>query len=88
MRLAEYVGVTQKTAWFMLHGIRKAFADVRPELFHGPVEIDETYVGGLVKNMHARKRRLLTWQELVEGGDAYPVGLGSSLIWRVGSRLE
>ena len=68
LRLAEYIGVTQKTAWFMQQRIREAFADERPELFSGPVEVDETYVGGLMKNMHAKKRRLLRKLGLVGGG--------------------
>lgn len=56
--LARAVGVTQKSAWFMLHRIREA---MRNESFSkmgesGPVEVDETFVGGRIKNMHASKR--------------------------------
>ena len=39
----------------MLRRIREAFADVRMA-FGGPVEVDETYVGGLSKNMSTAKR--------------------------------
>ena len=49
-------GVTQKTAWFMLHRIREAFSG-RRERFEGPVEIDETFVGGRERNKHRRKKR-------------------------------
>ena len=55
--LARAVGVTQKSAWFMLHRIRVAMdAGSLTGKFGGVVEADETYVGGLAKNMHAHKR--------------------------------
>ena len=58
MKLHRDLGVTQKTAWFMQQRIREAFAaEGPPVLFEGPVEVDETYVGGKAKNMHARQRR-------------------------------
>ena len=58
MKLHRDLGVTQKTAWFMQQRIREAFASEGPQvLFEGPVEVDETYVGGKSKNMHARQRR-------------------------------
>jgi|SRR5579859_113446 len=50
--LARALGVTQKTAWFMLGRIRKAMADNGGDPFGGAVEIDETYIGGLAKFMH------------------------------------
>ncbi len=57
MKLHRDIGVTQKTAWFMLQRIRKAFDDDDEPPFAGPVEVDEVYLGGQRKNMPAKKRR-------------------------------
>jgi len=50
-------GVTQKTAWFMLHRIRLAMQDESGKKLSGEVEADETFVGGKVRNMHRRSKR-------------------------------
>jgi transposase-like protein len=55
IQLAKQVGVTQKTAWFMDHRIRKALKQNQLKLF-GQVEMDETYVGGKEKNKHRAKK--------------------------------
>ena len=58
MKLHRDIGVTQRTAWFMLHRIREAWDAERETLLAGPVEADETYVGGRLRNMHAAQRRI------------------------------
>ncbi len=58
MKLHRDLGVTQKTAWLMSHRIREAFSEPQ-ELFSGPVEIDETYIGGKRRNMSNANRRTL-----------------------------
>lgn len=54
--LARSLGVTQKTGWFMLHRIRLAMQTKSFEKMGGTVEVDETYIGGKLGNMHAEKR--------------------------------
>lgn len=54
--LARDLGVTQKTAWFMLHRIRVAMTDETGKIGgNGPIECDETFIGGKIKNMHKSK---------------------------------
>lgn len=54
--LARAIGVTQKTAWFMEHRIRKAMETGSFQKFNGPTEADATYIGGEARNMHEHKR--------------------------------
>ena len=55
MKLHRALGITQKSAWHLAHRLRKAFAH-EPNLFAGPVEVDETYVGGTDRNRPLPKR--------------------------------
>jgi transposase-like protein len=61
--VARDLAVTQKSAWFMLHRIRVALQSGSIEAMGGmeggPVEADETFIGGKFKNMHASKRAKL-----------------------------
>ena len=56
MKLHRDLGVTQSTAWFMLHRIRAAWSSPTAHAFSGPAEVDETYVGGKERNKHERKK--------------------------------
>lgn len=58
--VARDLGVTQKTAWFMLHRIRLAMQDSESGKLGGEVEVDETFIGGKARNMHLdeRERRI------------------------------
>ena len=50
------IGITQKSAWFMLHRIRLAMQNGSMDKLSGNVEVDETFIGGKAKNMHKDKR--------------------------------
>jgi transposase-like protein len=51
------LGITQKSAWFMTHRIRLAMQESNGEMLSGEVEVDETFIGGKARNMHASKRK-------------------------------
>ena len=58
MKLHRDLGITQKSAWHLAHRVRRALGDRTKNLFSGPVEVDETYVGGRRRNMPASKRKV------------------------------
>jgi len=57
MKLHRDLGVTQKTAWFMAQKIRQGWLESKDDKLDGVVEVDETYIGGKSRNMHAKDRK-------------------------------
>lgn len=57
LQLHRELGVTQKTAWFMLHRIREMILPTQEVELKHEVQVDETYVKGKITNKHARTRR-------------------------------
>ena len=72
MKLHRDLKVTQKTAWHLAHRLREAY-DRDGVAFGGPVEADETYVGGQRKNMPKAKRKTLNGRGTV--GKSVVIGL-------------
>src|SRR5215472_14854213 len=56
LQLANWLGVTQKTAWHLNHRIRQMLIDTDAELLDGVVEVDESWIGGSLKNQHLSKK--------------------------------
>lgn len=62
VQMAKELGVTQKSAWFLAQRIRECWLGDEgdnkddSEKLDGPVEVDETYIGGKSRNMHKYQR--------------------------------
>lgn len=73
------IGITQKSAWFLAHRIRLALDNGSFIVMSGQVEADETFVGGLSKNMHHERR-----EELIQGRG----GVGKAIVMGILERHE
>jgi transposase-like protein len=67
LEIHRALGVTQKTAWFMLQRLRLALHEVPSGKFQGHVEVDETYIGGKARFMHKKQRAKMTQRGLPKG---------------------
>ena len=94
MKLRRDIGVTQSTAWFMLHRIREAWMPRlgmgRPDVsYDGPVEVDETYFGGKRINMSNARRKALADAGMGRGpaGKTAVVGIKDRATKNVSARV-
>jgi transposase-like protein len=77
--VSRTLGVTQKSAWFMMHRLRSALQDgstVKLGANGGPVEVDETFIGGKARNMHKSRRLRLSAKSGMQGGNSKAVVMG------------
>lgn len=74
--VARALGITQKSAWHMLHRLRHAMVE-DGGLLNGHVEMDETFIGGKVKNMHKSRKPIGTgFTGKATGGTAKAIVVG------------
>jgi transposase-like protein len=76
--VARSIGITQKSAWFMLHRIRTSLKDtvqIKIDGDGGPIEVDETFIGGKYQNMHRSRRKGLGNGLKADRGKAVVMGM-------------
>ena len=56
LQLSKHIGITQKSAWFMLQRIRFVLNNTNNNPFNGITEVDEVYLGGKEENKHKHKK--------------------------------
>jgi transposase-like protein len=88
--IARDVKVTQKSAWFMLHRIRLALRDGfwgKIDGDGGPIEVDETFIGGKYQNMHRSRRMGLGNGLKADRGKAVVMGMLEREIRKVRAKV-
>ena len=85
MKLHRDLGITQKSAWFLAHRIRETFDFAWLPGFDGPIEADETFIGGKRKNMSHDKRKEQTGRGAV--GKAIVAGVKDRKTGKVSARV-
>jgi len=71
--LARAVGVTQKTAWFMLHRIRLAMRSTDTQPFSGDVEADETFIGARARHLRRTHHKAASGRKSGPMGNKTPI---------------
>jgi transposase-like protein len=77
--LGKAIGISQKSAWFVLHRLRLALQDgsiMKLGSNGGPVEVDETFIGGKARNMHKERRIRAAGGKAMQGGNAKAIVMG------------
>ena len=73
--LSRGIGVTQQTAWFMLHRIREAVSNGSLIKLSGTIEVDETGIGGKGRNMHKSKKAKFMKNGRITGNQTTVMGI-------------
>ena len=89
--VARAIGVTQKSAWFMLHRVRTSLKDdgaqIKIDGDGGPIEVDETFIGGKYQNMHRSRRVGLKNGMKADRGKAVVMGMLERDVRRVRAKV-